>query len=168
MVRVGCRGAEDANAAVSSMSEGRVLAGWLASLPAAWSRGKLDFGSSSLILSLFMHSFLGGFHYFLVCILIIFYFLTPIIFFNWTASQTLTATYQSLESWDWCDLADGACNTRCYWQTAMHRRCSPAMFACYTRCYRRISPVRTGDVAPIPTFHGLLYYIYLVNICDWC
>ena len=73
MVRVGCRGSEDGNAAVSSMSEGRVLAGWLASLSAAWSRGKLDFGSSSLILSLFMHLFLGGLHYFLVCILIIFY-----------------------------------------------------------------------------------------------
>ena len=73
MVRVGCRGAEDANAVVSSMSEGRVLAGWLASLSADWSRGELDFGSSSLILSLFMHLFLGGFHYFLVCILIIFY-----------------------------------------------------------------------------------------------
>ena len=73
MVRVGCRGAEDANAVVSFMSEGRVLAGWLASLSAAWSRGNLDFGSSSLILSLFMHLFLGGLHYFLVCILIIFY-----------------------------------------------------------------------------------------------
>ena len=73
MVRVGCRGSEDGNAAVSPMSEGRVLAGWIASLSAAWSRGKLDFGSSSLILSLFMHLFHGGLHYFLVCILIIFY-----------------------------------------------------------------------------------------------
>ena len=73
MARVGCRRVEDANAVVSFMSEGRVLAGWLASLSAAWSRGNLDFGSSSLILSLFMHLFLGGLHYFLVCILIIFY-----------------------------------------------------------------------------------------------
>ena len=73
MVRVDCRGSEDGNAAVFFYVRGRVLAGWLASLFAAWSRGKLDFGSSSLILSLFMHLFLGGLHYFLVCILIIFY-----------------------------------------------------------------------------------------------
>ena len=39
--------------------------------------------------------------------------------------------------------------------TGAVRRCAPAMFACNTRCYRRISPVRTGDVAPILTFHGL-------------
>ena len=73
MVRIGCRGSEDEDAVVPSMSGGRVLAGWLESLSAAWSRGKLDFGSSSLILSLFMHLLLGDLHYFLVCILIIFY-----------------------------------------------------------------------------------------------
>ena len=73
MVRVGCRGSEDGNAGGSSMSGGRGLAGWLEFLSAAWSRGKLDFGSSALILSLFMHLFLGDLHYFLVCVLIIFY-----------------------------------------------------------------------------------------------
>ena len=74
MARVGCRRVEDANAVVSFMSEGRVPAGWLAFLSAVWLRGSLGFGSSSLILSFFMPLYLGGFHYFLVCILIIFYF----------------------------------------------------------------------------------------------
>ena len=72
MARVGCRRVEDANAVVSFMSEGRVPAGWLAFLSAVWLRGSLGFGSSSLILSFFMPLYLGGFHYFLVCILIIF------------------------------------------------------------------------------------------------
>ena len=39
MVRVGCRGSEDGNAVVSSMSGGRVLAGWLESLSAALVEG---------------------------------------------------------------------------------------------------------------------------------
>merc|ERR1712020_775641 len=69
----------------------------------------------------------------------------------------------SVESWDRCELADSAGAHRRHPPVTpgvtRHRRCAPAPCACNTRCYRRTAPVRTGavrQIAPIPTFHGLL------------
>ena len=68
MARVGRGGMEGMNAEGFFYVRERVLAGWFTSLPATWSRGELDSGSLSSILSLFMCLFLIGFRSSLVCI----------------------------------------------------------------------------------------------------
>ena len=67
-----------------------------------------------------------------------------------------------------CAPANGACNTGCYRGTSIRRRQSHRELQAdqseatksvatnqNSRCDWRTSPVRTGDVAPIPTFHRL-------------